>query len=83
MNTTYEYVMEGDSYPDDAIAFESLFSSKHPQYIADEAGVTYYEDDPDTDAFPLELEIFHQGKSLGQFEVHIDFEPTFNSVRVP
>lgn len=76
----YEYVLEDESYPHNAIPFESAWTPGNPDCLAADAGEHYYDDDPDPEEFPLKLEIFDGGKSVGMFEVFLDFSPDFTGI---
>ncbi len=76
----YEYVLEGNLYPDEAAEFESAWTCCDPDMVASDAGEDYYNDDPDPAEYPLRLEVYSEGKSIGVFEVSVDFSPDFTAV---
>jgi len=78
----YEYILEDESYPDDAVTFVSSWSSGNTAYVAEDAGEEHYDNDPDPECSPVKLEIFEDGKSLGKFEIFLDYEPTFSAVLI-
>lgn len=75
----YEYTVDED-YPEGAIEFESSWSVDNAEYVAGDAAEAYYDCDPDPDIFPIEIDIFGDGKKIGEFEVHLDFSPDFTAV---
>ena len=76
----YEYVVEGEDYPQDAIKFKSAWSPDEVvEYIADDAAMAFYDVDPDPECFPLDLEVYSNGENIGQFRVELEYEPSFNS----
>ncbi len=80
----YEFILVGDTYPEDASEFESVWENEYQylEYIASDAAESYYTDDPDPDAFPLDIEIFTEGESLGEFRVSLEFDPSFSATGI-
>lgn len=75
----YSYVLNGDSFPEDAIAFVTTWENDQASYIAEDAGEHCYDSEPDPESFPIEIEIFANDVSLGTFEIQLEFEPTFHA----
>ena len=76
----YEYTTEGADYPEEAVAFNSTWSLELKQFIAEDAGKDFYDNDPNPEDFPIKLTIYGNGKNIGTFEVFL--EPVFFSVAV-
>ncbi|ERT10476.1 hypothetical protein O185_24645 [Photorhabdus temperata J3] len=78
----YEYIISGDKYPNDAYEFESWWHEYYKSYIAEDAAEDYYEyNDGRESNWPIDFEIYINGKSLGIFTVSLESEPVFSATK--
>ncbi len=78
----YGYTVDGEDYPECATMFESSWTTDNIDFVAADAGEDYYDKDPDPEEYPLEVEIFEDGESIGNFEICLDFSPTFSATKI-
>lgn len=78
-----EFTVRGDVYPDDAFEFKTSWPHVHPAYIAEDAAECYFTDhDGWEDNWPIEFEIFLDGKSAGVFSVALYHVPSFSAEEI-
>ncbi|WP_445496646.1 hypothetical protein [Photorhabdus sp. SF281] len=78
----YEYVLSGDKYPDDAYEFESEWNEDYPARLTEDAAKDYYDNhDGWGSEWPVDLEIYINGKILSVFNVSLEYEPIFYAIK--
>ena len=92
-NKLIKYVFVTDSYaednnwkPEDGVEFESDWRPERDschQYIAEEAAYYFFNNCHGwEDNWPIEFEIFHDGKSFGRFIIDMEAVPEFSATPV-
>ena len=82
MKDKFEFIYEDECYPDNAIAFSSTWGLEHIEDIASDLAEDIYNDDPDTEYFPIKVEIFVNGGSVGVFELYAEPFLGFSAWRI-
>ena len=78
----FEFIYEDECYPDNAIAFSSTWDLEHIEYVAQDVAEHIYNDDPTTEYFPIKVEIFVNGESVGVFELCAEPVLSFSAWRI-
>ncbi|KER01074.1 hypothetical protein LGZ99_23840 [Photorhabdus temperata] len=78
----YEYIISGDKYPNDAYEFESWWHEYYKSYIAEDAAEHYFDYYGGWELnWPIDFEIYINGKILGIFTVSLEMEPSFSTTK--
>ena len=79
MTDKFEFIYEDECYPYNAVAFKSIWGLENIEYIAEDVAEYIYNDDPDTEYFPIKVEIFVNGESVGVFELYAESVLSFSA----
>jgi len=83
MSTKYHYIRAGDGFFGDGYDVECDFLPSSWRYVARACANDYFHNHDGWESnWPLEFEIFTaDGKSIGIFEVAIDYDPYFSPTK--